>query len=108
MLPVLADGIPNPLSHFHPPQDAAIHERFYSDWMRPDDPTKSCCNRKDCAPVTKARKIGNRWEALRESDGQWVAVPPQKVEQRRDSPDGRSHLCSQGMNVYCFVVGSGT
>ena len=109
MLPVLADGIPNPPPpHFHAPQDADIHERFYSDWMRPDNPKESCCNRRDCAPVTKVRKVGSRWEVQRESDGMWVVVPPEKVEQRRDSPDGRSHLCSRGMNVFCFVAGAGT
>jgi hypothetical protein len=105
MLPVLADGLS---PHFHPPQDADIHERFYSNWMRPDQPYISCCDRRDCAPVTKVRRIGNHWEAQRENDGVWMVVPPQKVEQRRDSPDGRSHLCSRGQSVFCFVPGAGT
>lgn len=102
-----ADGPPNP-PHFHPPGHAELHAEFYSNWMRPDDPKTSCCDRRDCAPVSKVRRIGDRWEAQRESDGMWMAVPPQKVEQRRDSPDGRSHLCSKGLSVYCFVAGSGT
>ncbi len=105
--PAIADGIPNP-PHHHPPQDTAIHERFYSGWMRPDKPNESCCNLRDCAPAKSVRRIGNRWEAQRESDDAWVVVPSEKIEQRRDSPDGRSHLCSRGLNVFCFVAGSGT
>ncbi len=107
LTPALADGIPNP-PHQHPPQDTAIHERFYSGWMRPDKPNESCCNLRDCAPAKSVRRIGNRWEAQRESDDTWVVVPPEKIEQRRDSPDGRSHLCSRGLSVFCFVAGSGT
>ena len=93
--------------HRHPPEHAAIHERFYSNWMRPDMPRVSCCNKQDCAPVRHARQVSGRWQAQRESDGAWLDVPPEKVEQNRDSPDGRSHLCSIGMTVICFVAGIG-
>jgi hypothetical protein len=74
--------------HHHAPQDAPIHEQFYSTWMPPDQPDKSCWNRRDCAPVTQVRRTGNRWQALR--DGEWLTIPPEKIEQNRDSPDGRS------------------
>lgn len=108
MLPALADGggTTKPL-HRHPPQDVELHDRFYSNWMRPNELWTSCCDKKDCAPVTKVRRVGDRWEAQREKDQVWLVIPPGAVEQRRDSPDGRSHLCSQGVTVFCFVAGAG-
>lgn len=112
LLPALADPPPSPqlpplMHHRHPPHDAELHEHFYSTWMRPAQPDTSCCNKQDCAPVSKIRRIGDRWEALREKDGAWLIIPPHTVEQRRDSPDGRSHLCSKGTTVFCFVAGAG-
>lgn len=98
-------------AHDHPPQDAEIHQKFYRTWMMPDAPQSSCCDDRDCYP-TEARKVGNRWEAKRREDGQWLVVPPEKIEQNRDNPDGRNHLCAPppayGDRVYCFIVGSGT
>lgn len=32
----------------HPPQDQALHEKFYSTWHMPDNPSLSCCNSADC------------------------------------------------------------
>jgi len=93
---------------FHPAEHRQLHHEFYSNWMRPDHPNQSCCNLQDCAPVSEIRKIGNRWEARRENDGAWLVIPPQKIEQQRDSPDGRSHLCSRDATVFCFVFGAGT
>ena len=81
--------------------------RFYETWMRPDMPTVSCCNRMDCAVVSEVKRLGNRWEARRKSDGKWLVIPPEKVEERRDSPDGQSHMCSMGEAVYCFIAGAG-
>ena len=92
--------------HDHPPQDVPIHEQFYSTWMRPDQPNQSCCNRRDCAPATAVRRHGDRWQA--ERNGEWLTIPPEKVERHRDSPDGRSHLCAIGLSVICFVFGAGT
>jgi hypothetical protein len=92
--------------HAHPPQDAAIHEQFYATWMRPDQPDQSCCNRRDCAPATAVRRRNGRWQAFR--DGEWLTIPPEKIERHRDSPDGRSHLCAVGRAVLCFVPGAGT
>ena len=37
--------------HHHPAPDDAIHEKFYSTWFMPDNPTKSCCNKMDCYPT---------------------------------------------------------
>jgi hypothetical protein len=28
-----------------------LHEKFYSTWYMPDQPTKSCCNNADCYPT---------------------------------------------------------
>lgn len=96
--------------HQHPTKDVPLHEKYYSNWMRPDDPTKSCCGGVDCAPVA-AKLINGSWWAKRHWDGKWIKVPPEKIEWDRDSPDGSSHLCSapptQGDAIYCFVVGSG-
>ena len=101
--------------HQHPPQDAATHELFYKSWMRPDNPTMSCCNKSDCYP-TMARFQFGHWYAQRREDGKWLAVPPAKIEHNRDSPDGRSHLCAPPPHletvyeggVICFAVGGGT
>jgi hypothetical protein len=37
--------------HGHPPEDAALHEKFYSTWYMPDNPVRSCCNSADCYPT---------------------------------------------------------
>lgn len=104
--PALADP------HHHPPQDAAIHERFYSTWMRPDYPNLSCCNLEDCYP-TQMKQVGAEWYALRREDSQWVLIPASKIEQHRDNPDGRNHVCMSKpypdgtSSVYCAILGGG-
>lgn len=92
----------------HPVADMPLHEKFYSTWYMPDQPTKSCCNNQDCAPVSEVRFVGGHIEARRVSDGQWLRIPRNKMELNRDSPDGNSHLCSFGPAVYCFILGSGS
>lgn len=96
--------------HRHPPQDVAIHERFYRNWMMPDAPLTSCCHGEDCAPAA-SRLVGGKWQA-QDPGGAWVEIPPYKIEQNRDSPDGRSHLCGRkvwsGFAVFCFIRGGGT
>jgi hypothetical protein len=107
-------GAQSSAHHNHPPQDALLHEQFYSTWMMPDHPERSCCNKQDCYP-TEARFRDGFWEAKRREDGQYVRIPWEKVEQRRDNPDGRNHVCMpsperswRGDEVYCFVLGGGT
>jgi hypothetical protein len=99
--------------HGHPPQDLAVHEKFYSTWYMPDDPKKSCCNRADCYP-TEIRMQGENILAKRREDGKFLLVPPQKVERHRDNPDGRNHLCAPPPTasyppdtVFCFALGGG-
>ena len=82
--------------------------RFYPTWQMPDAPHVSCCSENDCAPARKARQDPmGIWHAQRDSDGKWFAIPPEKVELNRDSPDGRSHLCVLADRVLCFVAGQG-
>lgn len=81
--------------------------KFYETWARPDSPNQSCCSRKDCSPVTMLRLLEGKWQAMR-SDGQWLTIPPEKVERNRDSPDHNSHMCAVGLTVLCFIFGLGT
>jgi hypothetical protein len=96
--------------HRHPPQDAAIHLKFYSNWMMPDNPNKSCCNLSDCYP-TEIKFEGQDLYARRREDGKWLYVPPQKIERNRDNPDGRNHVCAPPPRphaidiVFCFTLG---
>jgi hypothetical protein len=98
----------------HPPEDMAIHERFYSTWFMPDQPSKSCCNKADCY-ATEIKYVDGQIYARRREDGRWLPIPARKVERNRDNPDGRNHLCapppshaSNGQEVYCFALGGGT
>lgn len=100
--------------HAHPPQDIELHEKFYSTWMMPDNPSMSCCNKSDCYP-TEARFQNGHWSARRREDGKWLHVPDKKVERNRDNPDGRAHLCAPPPGgswaegtVFCFTAGAGT
>ncbi|MBH5398084.1 hypothetical protein HZZ13_09805 [Bradyrhizobium sp. CNPSo 4010] len=97
----------------HPPQDQALHEKFYSTWHMPDNPSLSCCNSADCYP-TDIKYIDGQIYARRREDGRYILIPPQKVERNRDNPDGRNHLCAPPPalspldSVYCFALGGAT
>jgi len=59
--------------------------------------------------------VGGNIYARRREDGQYILIPPQKVERNRDNPDGRNHLCAPPPNsyhptdtVFCFSLGGGT
>lgn len=102
--------------HHHPTETInGAQAKFYDTWKRPDMPGVSCCNRADCY-ATEARQRNGRWLARRREDGKWLSVPASKVEQNRDSPDGRSHLCApppvgEGNyenGVICFIASAGT
>lgn len=85
--------------------------RFYERWMMPGPRTVSCCNKQDCAPVEHVRRWNGELQFQRKRDGQWLTIPPEKLESNfddaYDSPDGFSHMCSNFDNVYCAVLGSG-
>lgn len=97
----------------HRAQDVETHIRFYNSWMMPDNRGVSCCHDKDCRPA-EVRNINGRLHARQEGDeGDFTLIPPAKIEQDRDSPDGRNHLCGSryGFNggqfsVFCFVFGN--
>ena len=98
----------------HPPQDMELHEKFYSTWFMPDQPSKSCCNKADCYP-TQVKYQEGQWWALRREDQRYIPVPWQKVEINRNNPDGRNHLCAPPPSshhapntVFCFALGGGT
>ncbi len=100
----------------HPVGDLPLHEKFYSSWCMPDQPTKSCCNMADCYP-TEVRVQGDMIFARRREDGKWLLVPSHKVERHKDNPDGRNHICAPppppptasqvSDTVYCFALGGG-
>ncbi len=109
---VLMTGPAFAQTHHHPPQDVGIHNRFYSNWMKPDQPNVSCCSDHDCYP-TEARFTNGEWFARRREDGKWLHVPKEKIEVNRDNPDGRNHMCAHpphwGSDVpLCFIPGGGT
>lgn len=114
LLALTAPALAQDASHrSHPAADMPLHEKFYSNWFMPDQPTKSCCNKADCYP-TEVRRHNGHWQARRREDGKWLFIPPHKVEQHRDNPDGRNHLCAPPPNasyppdtVFCFALGAG-
>ena len=98
----------------HPPRDMALHEKFYSTWHMPDNPSLSCCNNVDCYPTDIKYLDGNIY-ARRREDGKYILIPPQKVEHNRDNPDGQNHLCApppglpnSSDTVFCFALGGAT
>ncbi len=97
--------------HRHPPEHAALHDLYYQNWARPDNRAMSCCNKQDCAPVEHVRRFNGQLQMQRAIDGAWITIPAEKlennVEDARDSPDGRSHMCSNGEYVFCAVLGNG-
>jgi hypothetical protein len=107
-------GAGTAMERHHPSQDQPLHEKFYSNWHMPDNPSLSCCSNADCYP-TDIKYVDGKLYAKRREDGKYIFVPPQKVERNRDNPDGRNHLCAPPPNisntsdtVYCFALGGAT
>jgi hypothetical protein len=97
----------------HPAADLPLHEKFYSTWYMPDEPTKSCCNKADCYPTVVKYQDG-QWWAMRREDQKYIPIPWKKVETNRNNPDGRNHLCAPPPSshhapntVFCFALGGG-
>jgi hypothetical protein len=61
----------------HPATDLPLHEKFYSTWYMPNQPTRSCCNEADCYP-TEVRVQEDNIYARRREDGKRLRIPPQK------------------------------
>jgi hypothetical protein len=97
--------------HHHPTETITGEVgRFYEMWERIDLPGASCCTFKDCY-AAPAKMVDGDWYFLRREDQKWVRVPPQKIETRYDSPDGRAHVCAlpPGLidTVFCFLPAGG-
>ncbi len=100
--------------HRHPPQDASLHHKFYSTWMMPHNRAVSCCHDEDCFP-SQSKLMNGSWYARKTDDEEWTKIPPERIEQDRDSPDGRSHLCGRRygfaggeFTVFCFLPAGGS
>ena len=114
MLLASTPALAQPQQRHHPPADMPLHEKFYSTWYMPDQPTKSCCNKADCYPTEVTYRDGDVF-ARRREDGKWLRIPAAKVERNRDNPDGRNHLCAPpptathfpADTVFCFALGTG-
>ncbi len=102
-------GAASAQEHKHPTEtiQGATGE-FYSTWQRPDAPHLSCCSRADCDVAIDVKRLAGQWWARKRGGGPLISIPDEKVEPRRDSPDGRSHLCSVGTTVFCFLPAGGT
>ena len=105
--------------HKHPPQDEAIHQKFYRNWNMPDNRAVSCCHDEDCFPA-QAKNVNGTWYARKDDGDEWIEIPRNKVDiglpDSRDPPDSRAHLCgrkytfmgaSSGFTVFCFTAGAG-
>ena len=86
-----------------PPPDADPPLAPWFRDLREPDTGRSCCSISDCRP-TEARTRGDHYEVLIE--GQWLAVPPDKVLNRSDNPTGRPIVCwTRTLGIMCFVRG---
>ncbi len=93
-------------THHHDGQSLEV-DKFYSTWYQPDNPSQSCCNQTDCYP-TEAYFRSGFWYARQRETGDYIQIPPLKIEQNRDNPDGRSHVCANPHGVvFCFIPGGG-
>lgn len=98
------------LAQEHRHQNETIYgatAKFYETWDRPDMPGSSCCNRSDCDVAIDVKKVQGQWWARKKGGGALISIPPEKIEQNRDSPDGQSHLCAIGGTVICFLPAAG-
>jgi hypothetical protein len=73
--------------HAAPPPDADPAMAPWFNSLRQPGSGISCCSIADCRPVDY-RTVDNHYEAFIE--GEWRAVPPEKVITRADNPTGRA------------------
>jgi len=82
---------------------AAFGHDIYHQWRKPDNPSVSCCDNRDCRPTRAYMGDDGLWRAW--NGDQWLIVPPSVVLPTDYAGDGRSHLCEQGTYIYCFSPG---
>jgi hypothetical protein len=89
-----------------PPPDADPTMAPWFNSLRQPGSGISCCSIADCRPVDY-RTVGDHYEAF--IDGEWRAVPPEKVITRADNPTGRAVVCWTKLSgIMCFVRGPET
>jgi hypothetical protein len=92
--------------HAAPPNDADPAMAPWFNSLRQPGSGISCCSIADCRPVDY-RTVDNHYEAFIE--GEWRAVPPDKVLTRADNPTGRAVVCWTKLSgIMCFVRGPET
>jgi hypothetical protein len=92
--------------HAAPPPDADPAMAPWFNSLRQPGSGISCCSIADCRPVDY-RTVDNHYEAFIE--GEWRAVPPEKVITRADNPTGRAVVCWTKLSgIMCFVRGPET
>ncbi len=92
--------------HAAPPPDADPAQAPWFNSLRQPGSGISCCSIADCRPVDY-RTVGDHYEAYIE--GEWRAVPPDKVLTRADNPTGRAVVCWTKLSgIMCFVRGPET
>jgi len=93
-------------AHARPPDNA---DPYFAGWfqsLRQPGTGISCCSIADCRQ-TEYRTGRDGYEAL--IDGQWLAVPPEKVLDHTENPTGRAVVCYlPGQGILCFVRPSET
>jgi hypothetical protein len=89
-----------------PPPNANPAFKSWFESLHDPDGVFPCCSVSDCR-LTESRVTGNHYEALIE--GEWLAVPPEKVLHHTDNPTGQAVACwSEEMGILCFIPGPGT
>lgn len=89
------------------PNKARAHDPYMH--LKQPDNGASCCNgmdkpNGDCAPSRAYMHEDGLWRAYDVKDGQWYAVPHNKVLKMK-SWDGRTHYCGVRGTSYCLIVG---
>ena len=84
-----------------PPADADPQLAPWFNSLRQPWTNALCCSIADCRPVL-SRTVDGHYEALIE--GEWRAVPDERVLTRPDNPTGRAVVCwTPRAGVLCFV-----
>lgn len=93
---LFADGLAGPAeAEGH----GTYHASDYQHWKQPGT-NASCCNDHDCGPVRAEVRRG-QWFALRE--GEWIAIPPDRIIREINPNPEQGHLCYTYGRVLCFV-----
>jgi hypothetical protein len=88
-------------AHAAPPPDADPKLAPWYNSLRLPESTMPCCSMADCQTAL-SRLVQGHYEVLIE--GNWVAVPDDKVLTRPDNPTGEAVVCwTPYSGVLCFV-----